>query len=73
MPTTNAHPPRQAERGIAGEVLQEYSDNRGLALRVDRQQGVIAGVKLLGTTSKKGRHYPKEVMARACPCTRACG
>jgi hypothetical protein len=48
-------------------ILQEYADNRGLSLRVDRQQGIIAGVKLLGTTSRKGREYPQEVLARALP------
>ncbi len=53
-------------------VLQEYADNRGVRLRVDREKGVIPGVKLLGTLSRKGREYPKEVMARALPCTRAC-
>ena len=31
------------------DVLQEFSDNRGVALRVDRSSGVIQGVKLLGT------------------------
>ncbi len=48
-------------------VLQEYADNRGLVLRVDRAKGIIAGVKLLGTVSRKGREYPQEVMARALP------
>ena len=48
-------------------VLQEYADNRGVRLRVDREKGVIPGVKLLGTLSRKGREYPKEVMARALP------
>lgn len=48
-------------------VLQEYSDNRGVALRVDRQRGIIQGVKLLGTVSKKGREYPPAVIAKAAP------
>ncbi|MGA2257761.1 MAG: hypothetical protein ABSG53_24120 [Thermoguttaceae bacterium] len=48
-------------------ILQEYADNRGVLLRVDRQLGVIPGVKLLGAVSRKGREYPKEVMARALP------
>ena len=48
-------------------VLQEYADNRGVRLRVDREKGVISGVKLLGMLSRKGREYPKEVMARALP------
>jgi hypothetical protein len=49
------------------DVLQEYSDNRGVALRVDRQRGLIQGVKLLGTLSKKGREYPPAVIAKAAP------
>jgi hypothetical protein len=49
------------------DVLQEYSDNRGVALRVDRGSGVIQGVKLLGTVSKKGREYPVSVIAKAAP------
>ena len=49
------------------EVLQEYADNRGAALRVDREKGLIPGVKLLGTMSRKGRQYPAAVMAKALP------
>jgi hypothetical protein len=49
------------------DVLQEFSDNRGVALRVDRSSGVIQGVKLLGTLSKKGREYPVSVIAKAAP------
>ncbi len=48
-------------------ILQEYSDNRGVALRVDRENGIIHGVKLLGAVSKKGREYPRDVMAKALP------
>jgi len=48
-------------------VFQEYADNRGVALRVDREKGIIQGVKLLGSVSKKNREYPREVMARALP------
>ena len=58
--TTTATTPDQT-------VLQEYADNRGVPLRVDREKGIIPGVKLLGTVSRKGREYPKEVMARALP------
>jgi hypothetical protein len=49
------------------DVLQEFSDNRGVALRVDRTSGVIQGVKLLGTVSKKGREYPLGVITKAAP------
>ena len=30
------------------ELLQEFVDSRGVEVRVDRQQGVLRGVKLLG-------------------------
>ena len=33
------------------ELLQEFVDSRGLDLRIDRQQGVLRGVKLLGLES----------------------
>jgi hypothetical protein len=58
---------QQADTAPDATVLQEYADNRGVSLRTDRQQGVIPGVKLLGTVSRKGREYPKEVMAKALP------
>jgi hypothetical protein len=48
-------------------VLQEYADNRGIALRVNREQSTIAGVKLLGTVSAKGREYPPAVIRNAIP------
>jgi hypothetical protein len=51
----------------APTILQEYADNRGMTLRVDRDKGIILGVKLLGTVSRKGREYPKAVMAKALP------
>jgi hypothetical protein len=65
MPTTTVHP-HDAEPPAA-DVLQEYADNRGATLRVDRERGIIAGVKLLGTVSRKGREYPPAVMAKALP------
>ena len=49
------------------DVLQEYADNRGVTLRVDREKGIIPGVKLLGNVSRKGRVYPKEVIGKALP------
>ena len=67
MPTTTANLPDHIQPATAGDVLQEYADNRGVALRVDRAVGIIPGVKLLGTVSKKGREYPRAVMAKALP------
>ena len=47
------------------DLLQEYFDSRGLALRVDRQTGVIRGIKVLGPHSRNGRDYLPEALARA--------
>jgi len=47
------------------EQFQEFCDWRGGGLRVDRQSGVIRGVKLLGPESRNGRIYLPEAMAAA--------
>ncbi len=47
------------------EVIREFTDSRGITLAVDREQGVIRGVKLLGRSSVNGRTYLKEAVARA--------
>ncbi len=51
----------------AGNILQEYADNRGMALRVDREKAIIHGVKVLGAVSAKGRQYPLAVRQAALP------
>ncbi len=43
----------------------EFTDSRGVKLRVDRDKGIIEGVKILGLESKNGRTYLKETIARA--------
>jgi hypothetical protein len=45
--------------------LTEYADNRGVALRVDREANVIKGVKVLGLDSKNGRSYTREAVSQA--------
>jgi hypothetical protein len=47
------------------EQIQEYVDSRGVALRVDREQGVLAGVKLIGLSSRNGRRYREEALKNA--------
>lgn len=47
------------------EVLQEFCDWRGVALRVDRPASVIRGVKILGLESRNGRVYLPEALAQA--------
>jgi hypothetical protein len=46
-------------------LLQEFCSSRGLALRIDRDAGLLRGVKLLGLASKNGREYPEATLARA--------
>lgn len=47
------------------EQLVEFTDSRGLTLPVDREQGVIRGVKVLGQQSKNGRSYLPEALRKA--------
>ena len=47
------------------ETLQEFFDSRGVPLRVDRQAGVIRGVKILGLNSRNGRTYLPEALRQA--------
>jgi len=47
------------------ELLQEYADSRGLALRVDRAAGVLRGVKLIGMESLNGRRYRPAALSAA--------
>jgi hypothetical protein len=49
------------------DMLQEFCDSRGVAVRVDRQSGVIRGVKVLGLVSRNGRSYLPEALAQAAP------
>src|SRR5262245_14223962 len=47
------------------DLLQEYCDSRGLALRVDRAGGVVRGIKILGLLSRNSREYQPDALARA--------
>jgi hypothetical protein len=47
------------------ERLQEYCDSRGVRMRVDRGEGVIRGVKILGLESRNRRSYLPEALAQA--------
>ncbi|OHB73624.1 MAG: hypothetical protein A2V70_03540 [Planctomycetes bacterium RBG_13_63_9] len=47
------------------ETLQEYCDSRGVPMRVDRQQGIVRGVKILGLRSRNGRTYLPEALSQA--------
>lgn len=45
--------------------IREFVDSGGQRLRVDRQFGVLRGVKLLGTVSKNGRRYRDDALREA--------
>jgi hypothetical protein len=47
------------------EVLQEFVNSRGVAMRVERERGIIRGVKLLGFQSRNGRRYLPAALASA--------
>jgi hypothetical protein len=47
------------------ELLTEFVDSRGVELRVDRQQGVLRGVKLLGLESRNRRKYLPDALNTA--------
>jgi hypothetical protein len=47
------------------EKLQEFVHSRGVAVRVDREAGIIHGVKILGLTSRNGRSYLPEALSTA--------
>ena len=49
------------------EALQEFVDSSGVSLRVDREQGVLRGVKLIGLTSRNGRKYKPAALIEAKP------
>jgi len=47
------------------ETLQEYATSAGVSLRVDRDKGIIHGVKILGLASLNGRTYTPQAAAGA--------
>lgn len=47
------------------ESLLEYADCKGLSLRIDRERGIVRGVKILGLDSRNGRTYAADAVARA--------
>lgn len=49
------------------ETLQEFVTSHGATLRVDREAGVIRGVKILGLSSKNGRSYEEKALQKAVP------
>jgi hypothetical protein len=48
-------------------MIQEFVDSRGIALRIDRENGVLHGVKILGGQSRNRRSYPPSTLEKAVP------
>ncbi len=48
-------------------MIQEFVDSRGIALRIDRRQGILHGVKILGGQSRNRRSYPPATLEKAAP------
>lgn len=51
----------------AAEPLREFVHSGGVALAIDRERGVLKGVKLLGLSSLNGRSYREAALAQAAP------
>lgn len=49
----------------SSQPLVEFYDSRGATLRVDREKGVIYGVKILGHESANGRSYSPKAIREA--------
>jgi hypothetical protein len=47
------------------ELLQEFVHSGSERLRVDREAGIIRGVKLLGLVSRNGRRYREDALSQA--------
>lgn len=47
------------------ELLQEYFNGGREKFKIDRELGVISGVKIIGTKSRNKRLYPKDVLENA--------
>jgi len=53
------------EAGEDGYQLLEFVNSRGVAVAVDREKGLISGVKILGLESRNGRTYLPEAIRQA--------
>src|SRR5581483_9249417 len=53
----------RAKGAAMDETLHEFFDSRGVNVRVDREAGVVRGVKILGLESRNGRTYLPAALA----------
>ncbi|MCL2305235.1 MAG: hypothetical protein FWC43_07825 [Planctomycetaceae bacterium] len=49
------------------ELIQEFTQPGAGRLKIDKSQGILYGVKILGTLSRNRRRYPVEVLKKAIP------
>ena len=49
------------------ELLYETAQTATGDVRIDREAGVIFGVKIIGCDSRNGRHYPNDTLRQAIP------
>ena len=49
------------------EILYETAQTATGDVRIDRDAGVIYGVKIIGCDSRNGRHYPNDTLRQAIP------
>ena len=49
------------------EILYETAYSSSGAVKIDRDAGILFGVKIIGCESKNGRHYPNETLREAIP------
>ena len=49
------------------ELLYETVLTSGDSVKIDREAGVLYGVKIIGCDSRNGRHYPNDTLRQAIP------
>ena len=47
------------------EIIYEFINTKRKDIRIDRENGVLYGVKILGRTSRNGREYPSSTLQEA--------
>jgi len=58
-------PKESSEPSGCGDRILEFVDSRGVSVNVDRERGLISGVKILGLDSRNGRTYLPETIRQA--------
>ncbi len=49
------------------ESIQEFMCTPGCNIKIDREQGILHGIKIIGTQSRNGRVYPNNTLREAMP------